>query len=254
MGLHPETRNLFTTITREVLAFLLPLRCAGCDAFLPPQSTRRLCATCRAGLQRIEEPICQVCGIPVGIGPADFALCQRCVKTPPSFGKARALFCYRRSGDGTPDILGSLIRRHKYGPNQALGAVLAELLDGQLPVDADYDVVVPVPLHRRRLIRRGFNQSALLAAALTRKLGCRLDVTSLIRVIATSPQTAQDLDSRRRNVHKAFAVRYPERVAGLKMLLIDDVMTTGATANECARVLRAAGARAVDVLTIARAI
>jgi len=128
------------------------------------------------------------------------------------------------------------------------------MFDEQLPVDADYDVVVPVPLHRRRLIRRGFNQSALLAAAVTRKLGCRLDVAALIRVIATSPQTAQDLDSRRRNVHNAFVVRYPERVAGMKMLLIDDVLTTGATANECARVLRAAGARAVDVLTIARAI
>jgi ComF family protein len=178
----------------------------------------------------------------------------RCAKTPPSFGKARALFSYSASADATADILGSVIRRHKYGPNQALGAVLAQLLEDQLPIDAEYDVVIPVPLHRRRLLRRGFNQSALLAAAVTARLRCRLDVATLIRVIATPPQTAQDLDSRRRNVHKAFAVRYPERVAGLKVLLIDDVLTTGATANECARVLRAAGAGSVDVLTIARAI
>jgi len=237
-----------------VLAFLLPARCAGCDAFLPQQSAYRLCSTCRASLQRIDEPICRTCGIPVGFNGVDFPLCQRCVKAPPSFGKARSLFYYRRSADAAPDILGSVIRRHKYGPNQALGVVLAELLDGQLPVDADYDVALPVPLHRRRLIRRGFNQAALLAAAVSRKLGCRLDVATLIRVIATSPQTAQDLDSRRRNVHNAFAVRYPERIAGLKVLLIDDVLTTGATANECARVLRAAGACAVDVLTIARAL
>jgi ComF family protein len=147
-----------------------------------------------------------------------------------------------------------VIRRHKYGPNQALGAVLAGLLEEGLPVDSDYDVVIPVPLHRRRLLSRGFNQSALLAAAVTGKLRCRLDVASLIRVIATPPQTAQDLESRRRNVHNAFAVRYPERVAGLKVLLIDDVLTTGSTANECARALRAAGAHAVDVLTIARAL
>jgi ComF family protein len=145
-----------------------------------------------------------------------------------------------------------VIRRHKYGPNQALGAVLAGLLEEGLPVDPDYDVVIPVPLHRRRLLSRGFNQSALLAAAVTRKLRCRLDVASLVRVIATPPQTAQDLESRRRNVHNAFAVRYPERVAGLKVLLIDDVLTTGSTANECARALRAAGADTVDVLTIAR--
>jgi ComF family protein len=254
VGPNPKTRDLFSTISREVLAFLLPARCAGCDTFLPPQSARRLCSTCLASLQRIDDPICQTCGVPFTFESADFALCQRCVKAPPSFGKARALFSYRRSADAGTDILGSVIRRHKYGPNQALGAVLAELLDERLPVDTDYDAVVPVPLHRRRLIRRGFNQSALLAAAVTRKLGCRLDVTALIRVIATSPQTAQDLDSRRRNVHNAFAVRYPEGVTGLKILLIDDVLTTGATVNECSKVLRAAGARAVDVLTIARAI
>jgi len=151
-------------------------------------------------------------------------------------------------------MLGAVIRRHKYGPDQTLGAVLAELLADRMPVDTDYDVVMPVPLHRRRLLRRGFNQSALLAAAVTGRLRCRLDVATLIRVIATPPQTAQDLDSRRRNVHNAFAVRYPERVAGLKVLLIDDVFTTGATANECARVLRAAGAHIVDVLTVARAL
>ena len=79
----------------------------------------------------------------------------------------RALLLQRFRGCGGPDILGSVIRRHKYGPNQALGAVLAELLEDQLPIDAQYDVVIPVPLHRRRLLRRGFNQSALLAAAVT---------------------------------------------------------------------------------------
>lgn len=170
------------------------------------------------------------------------------------FGKARALFSYGSAADSPVDILGSVIRRHKYGPNQALGAVLAELLEAGLPVDADYDVVIPVPLHRRRLLKRGFNQSALLAAAVTRKLRCRLDITALTRLISTPPQTAQDLESRRRNVHNAFGVSYPERVAGQKVLLVDDVLTTGATANECARVLRAAGARTVDVLTIARAL
>jgi ComF family protein len=254
MGFKPETRHLFTTIGKEVLAFLLPLRCAGCDTFLPPQSTRRLCLACLANLQPVDDPICRACGTPLTSASAILELCERCAKSPPSFDKARALYFYNASADAGTDILGSVIRRHKYGPNQALGAVLAELLEDQLPLDGQYDVVVPVPLHRRRLLRRGFNQSALLAAAVSARLGCRLDVATLTRVIATSPQTAQDLDSRRRNVHKAFAVRYPERIAGLKVLLIDDVLTTGATANECARVLRAAGAGSVDVLTIARAI
>ena len=184
----------------------------------------------------------------------DQAFCIRCMKSPPAYGRARALFCYNPAADAPPDILGSVIRRHKYGPNQALGVVLAALLEEGLPVDPGYDLVIPVPLHRRRLFKRGFNQSALLAAAVTRKLGASLDITALVRLTATPPQTAQDLESRRRNVHNAFAVSYPERVAGHKVLLVDDVLTTGATANECARVLRAAGARAVDVLTIARAL
>jgi ComF family protein len=252
--LNPNTRHLFTTFGREVLNFLLPVRCAGCDAFVPPQSLHRLCAQCLAGLERLSEPLCRSCGIPLAAGSRDIPVCVRCTQVTPRFDKARALFGYRASYDSQPNVLASVIRRHKYGPQQALGAVLAELLDGALPVDGDYDLVMPVPLHPSRLIRRGFNQSALLAAAVSRKLRRRLDIESLIRVIATVPQTAQDLDSRRRNVHKAFAVRYPHRVADLKVLLIDDVMTTGATANECARVLRAAGARRVDVLTIARAI
>ncbi len=221
---------------------------------MPPQAPRRICAACLVNLQRLDGPICSACGIPVTSGAASVDLCVRCARNPPSFGKARALFCYRTSADTQPDVLGSIIRRHKYGPNQALGAVLAELLDDRLPVDASYHVVIPVPLHRRRLLSRGFNQAALLASAVTRKLGSRLDVATLIRVIATPPQTAQDLDSRRRNVHNAFVVRYPERIARRNVLLVDDVLTTGATANECARVLRAAGAAGVDVLTIARAL
>jgi len=254
VAINPRTRDLFTTIRREVLAFLLPMRCGGCDAFLPAQASGRLCPSCLSNLQPLGDPICYICGVPLHPNVAGFALCLRCAKDPPAFGKARALFCYRPGNDSEPDILGSVIRRHKYGPNQALGAVLAELIEDRLALDDAYDVVIPVPLHRRRLLRRGFNQSALLAMAVTRKLRCRLDVSTLIRVIATPPQTAQDLDSRRRNVHNAFAVRYPERVAGLKVLLIDDVLTTGATANECARLLRAAGADSVDLLTIARAI
>lgn len=248
-----KTGDVFTTFRRELLAFVLPSRCAGCGFFMPPPATRRLCSTCVGKLERVSEPFCHACGLPLTSG-SSLALCIRCAKAPPSFGKARALFCYRAGSDGQPDILGSVIRRHKYGPNQGLGAVLAELLEDGIPMDPGYDVVIPVPLHRRRLFHRGFNQSALLAAAVTRKLRCRLDVTTLVRLIATPPQTAQDLDSRRRNVHNAFAVRYPERVEGLKVLLVDDVLTTGATANECAAALLAAGASAVDVLTIARAL
>jgi ComF family protein len=109
-----------------------------------------------------------------------------------------------------------------------------------------------VPLHRTRLRWRGFNQAALLGVALARRLNCPLDVATLARVHSTPSQTARDRAERRRNVRDAFAVRRPLRVAGQRVLLVDDVMTTGATADECARMLRAAGARRIDVLTLAR--
>jgi len=146
-----------------------------------------------------------------------------------------------------------MIIRHKYGLDQSMGRALAECLGERLPVeDEHYDLVVPVPLHPKRLRWRGFNQAALLAAEVARRLDCKLDTISLVRVVATPPQTALDLETRRRNVRRAFAVRRPDRIVNQRVLLVDDVMTTGATANECARTLRAAGARSVDVFTLAR--
>jgi len=112
--------------------------------------------------------------------------------------------------------------------------------------------VIAVPLHWRRLWWRGFNQAALLAAEIAGRLELALDTSALVRVRWTAPQTARDHDERRRNVRRAFAVRHAPRVAGRRILLVDDVMTTGATADECARTLIGAGARRVDVFTLAR--
>lgn len=179
--------------------------------------------------------------------------CARCLESPPSFRKARAIAAYEAHAEAENSVLASMIRRYKYGPNQSMGCAIAECLGNDLPVYADdYDLVIPVPLHPSRLRWRGFNQAALLAAPVARRLGCKLDVGSLIRVVPTTPQTAKDIQTRRRNVRNAFAVKRPARIANRRVLLIDDVMTTGATANECARALRAAGARSVDVLTLAR--
>jgi ComF family protein len=157
------------------------------------------------------------------------------------------------SGTDGSSAVAALLRRHKYGLDQSLGRALAEYLDAAPALEAGaYDVVIPVPLHRSRLRWRGFNQAALLGAALARRLNCPLDVATLARVRSTASQTARDRAQRTRNVRDAFAVRRPSRVAGRRVLLVDDVMTTGATADECARVLRAAGARRIDVLTLAR--
>ena len=238
-----------------LLNFLFPQRCAACDASMPIDAKRRVCAPCLATIEPPRPPLCAICGASLHTGEAE--RCSHCHTVPPAFDSVRAITRYRTGGadfarDGSGTVA-ALLRRHKYGLDQSLGRALAEYLDAAPPIDAGaYDVVIPVPLHRSRLRWRGFNQAALLGAALARRLKCLLDAATLARVRSTPPQTARDRTQRARNVSNAFAVRRPARVAGRRILLVDDVMTTGATADECARVLRAAGARRVDVLTLAR--
>jgi ComF family protein len=172
---------------------------------------------------------------------------------PPHFRRARAVARYRIAAEDDPESLPAMIRRHKYGLDQSIGRALAEYLPAELPIESDeINLVIPVPLHRRRLWWRGFNQAAILAAEIARRIGAPLDTAALIRMRPTPPQTARSHDDRTRNVRGAFAVPKPARVLGRRVLLVDDVMTTGATADECARTLLRAGAACVDVFTLAR--
>jgi len=242
--------------------FFYPPRCAACDVLLGSDARRRLCAECHSRIDRIPDLLCEVCGIPLAAIHSDapdtdaLAWCTNCRTSPPHFTRARAVVRYRHdAGDDEREVVPSIIRRHKYGLDQSLAHALAECLGDQLPLgDADYDLVIPVPLHSGRLRWRGFNQAAMLAVAVARRLGRPLDLSTLVRVRPTPPQTMQNRAERSKNLRRAFAVKRPAQVASRRILLIDDVMTTGATADECARTLIAAGARRVDVLTLARAV
>lgn len=235
---------------RYLVNFIFPPRCAGCAIRLPIDAANRVCARCIAEIERLKEPLCEVCGIPMVAGGA---WCERCAAAPPHFSRARAITIYGDGGDDAGGVVGSIIRRHKYGLDQSLSRALAECLGARLPLDdRDYDVVIPVPLHRGRLRWRGFNQAAMLGAVVARRIARPLDAATLTRVRATPPQTARNRRERRENMRGAFTVRRPARIANHSVLLVDDVMTTGATADECARMLIRAGARRVDVLTLAR--
>jgi ComF family protein len=256
--------------------FFYPPRCAACNVRLGSGAVRRLCAECLAHIDRMPEAVCDVCGnlldshrdqAQLANGPE---WCTNCRLSPPHFTRARAVVRYRHdssdAGDGAGareaddaghvvDVVPSIIRRHKYGLDQSLAHALAECLGDELPLGAaDYDVIIPVPLHIGRLRWRGFNQAAMLAGAVARRMDRPLDLRTLVRVRETPAQTRQNRVERIRNLKRAFAVRRPARIASRRILLIDDVMTTGATADECARTLLAAGARRVDVLTLARAV
>jgi ComF family protein len=237
----------------ELVNFLYPPRCASCGAPFDISTSFRVCDDCLDRAEPIPEPRCEICGAPLESSVSNESRCVRCIAHRPAFRRARALARYRSSAEDEPGTLPALLRRHKYGLDQAAGRALAEFIDGQFPLDAgDYDIVVPIPLHRRRLWWRGFNQAALLAAEVAHRTGLPLDAASVVRSRFTPPQTARDHDDRRRNVARAFAVRRPASIRGRRVLLIDDVMTTGATADECARAIIAAGAISVDVFTLAR--
>lgn len=146
------------------------------------------------------------------------------------------------------------LHRLKYGRDVSLAPALASVLTTRAHNTSEYDCVLPVPLHRTRLRWRGFNQSLLLARGLCGGRRGRLAPWPLARRRATPPQVGLGETERRRNVRDAFVVVRPDSIRGATVLLVDDVMTTGATVDECARVLRRAGARHVDVLVLLRAL
>jgi len=201
-----------------------------------------------AKLQFISPPVCGCCGAPFEIVVDDGQLCGACIAHPPAYRRARAALVY---GDVSRDLVLAL----KYQGRRDSLALLASWMANAAPeLLQDADLIVPVPLHYLRLVRRGFNQSVWLAAALSRASGVRLSVDALKRVRSTPIQGGLSAEGRRRNVQGAFRIRSGKErlVKDQKILLVDDVLTTGATAEACSRALTRAGASCVDVLTLAR--
>jgi len=226
------------------LDLLFPPFCPVCQAPLGAGRRDPLCGTCWQGLERLAPPWCRRCGVALSIE----GLCGECRTRRRPFSYARAAVRYG-------PIAREALHAFKFGGRRALAAPLAELLAelglGALPGAAP-DLLVPVPLHARRERARGYNQSALLATRLGQVWGVPVALDALGRATATAPQTDLDAAARRQNVRGAFVARRPELIVGRHVLLVDDILTTGATAGECARCLTRAGAAAVGVLTVAR--
>jgi ComF family protein len=240
--------NLLGAMARGILDRLFPWSCLGCGQ----ADSSPLCPLCLARVGWITGPCCRRCGIPVGSPPE--RVCGRCLIDPPCFRRLRAVACYR-SGHEDHDPLGSALRTLKYGARRALAAPLSRILAERLPfASREHDVVAPVPLHLARLRERGFNQALLLAREPAARLGVAIDARLLVRIRATAPQVGLGEAERRQNLRAAIAVRSDRRVEGLRILLVDDVCTTTATADACSRALLAAGAAAVDVAVLARAL
>jgi ComF family protein len=201
-----------------------------------------------AKLQFLSDPVCARCGAPFEIAVDPEQVCGACLARSPAYDRARAALVY---GDISRDLVLGLKYQGRRDGLFMLGSWMASAGAALL---AEADLVVPVPLHYVRLVRRGYNQSAWLAAEVSRQSGVRLSVDALKRVRRTPIQGGLSADGRRRNVQGAFRVRRSRQklVRGRRIVLIDDVLTTGATVEACARTLRRAGAACVDVVTLAR--
>ncbi|MBI5397803.1 MAG: ComF family protein [Verrucomicrobia bacterium] len=232
-----------------VRGLFYPAECAVCAAALDPAATASaLCEACGAELRPLRRPFCGRCNLPFeGDITADFR-CAHCAEL--AFHFERAVCGCRLSG-----VARECIHAFKYRRALWLGAELVALLSAAARERvrwAEVDVVVPVPLFGARQREREFNQADWLARRLVRALGGRVCAGNLIRLRDTAQQALLSPSERRENVRDAFAVRRPAVFTGRRVAVVDDVFTTGATTDECARVLRTAGARSVLVLTVAR--
>jgi len=222
----------------DVLAELFyPQRCVGCER----RASDVLCRGCFEALPLVGRPFCGRCGAPTAF---EVFGCGECRTRDFGFDGARAPLRYEGVGK-------ELVHALKYrGYLGVVGKVMGPLMSGVLDVGARFDLVTPVPLHRSRLARRGFNQAELMAKSVAQRISAPvLDKLKLVR--RTRDQIELSADARRENVSGAFVSRAP--VAG-RVLLVDDVFTTGATLSECARVLRRAGAEEVQALTLCRTV
>ena len=235
-------------VAHGAAGLVLPRRCLACGT--PVAGDGALCAECWPAVRFLGPPLCAVCGYPFEFDPGAGALCGACAAQQPAFDRARSVFVYDSASRG-PLLAFKHADRTDAAPTFArlMAVAAADLLP-------DADMIVPVPLHRRRLLARRFNQSALLAQALGRETAVAAIPDLMVRTRHTPSQGGLSATARRRNVTGAFAVRdgMADNVRGARVLMVDDVYTTGATVGACATALRRCGAAAVDVITLARVV
>ncbi len=228
---------------RAIVGLALPPRCAGCG--IPVADDHRFCATCWGGLRFLGPPWCAACNAPFAFDRGAGAVCGGCLADPPRHAGVRAAVAYG-------PVARALALRLKYGGRIAVAETMARQMRRLMPEGAA--LLVPVPLHRWRIWTRGFNQAALIADALARTTGVPHGRDVLIRTRRTAPLRGLGGRQRAKMVAGAFAVADGRRATlrGKAVVLVDDVHTSGATANACTRALLKAGAASVTILCWAR--
>jgi len=235
-------RVLLRSAVRWALDFALPPRCAGCGAIVG--EVHSFCLDCWKTIEFLGNSGCETCGTP--LQATEQKTCGACLARPPRIARTRAAVAY-------DELSRSLAIRLKYGRKVAIARTMARYMAPLVGEGGDR-VLVPVPLHRSRIWRRGFNQSALIASELARRLGIAADPVVLRRIRRTPPLKGLSPLQRRKTVAGAFRVRDKQKIAGKTIILIDDVLTTGSTAEACAWTLKRAGAARVELVSWARVV
>lgn len=232
----------------NALNLLLPARCLCCGEAVAEQGS--VCSECWGNLRFLGQPACYCCTQPFEYAIGKNALCAACIASPPAYDRAAAVLRYDAASS-------SLITRFKYADQIHAAKHYAKwMARSGAELIAEADIITPVPLHRRRLFSRRYNQSALLARALAQQVKLPYVPDVLLRIRHTPPQASLNRSHRQKNLRGAF-IPNPKQTLSLKdknILLIDDVTTTGATLNACARVLKKAGASRVYVVALAKTV
>ncbi|HEY0626885.1 MAG TPA: ComF family protein [Allosphingosinicella sp.] len=231
---------------RHIVDFALPPRCLGCGAVTAEQHS--FCLTCWQSLTFLGEPCCHHCGLPFEYEVGESVECAGCIADPPEFDTVRTAVAYG-------EIARKVALTLKYGGRPAAAATIAHFLQRHLLGEQDA-ILAPVPLHRSRIWRRGYNQSALIAQALSRASGLPVQLDLIRRVKSTPPLKGMSRRQRAETVRGAFHLAPGAKplIAGRSVTLIDDVYTTGATVRACAKLLKREGAAQVNILCWARVV
>lgn len=241
-------KQLLSEISRAILNLVYPIYCQGCRGKLPYDNNRYLCQECLEQIKLNRPPFCIRCGRPLSGGEDTKTLCPDCLNKNRHF--ERAWQCCQYQG-----LIKELIHKFKYERKLFLKGALIEILDNFTRTCIDYkdiEAIIPVPMHQVNTSRRGFNQAAILSEGLSKKLGVGFSGSCLFKIRRTKQQVNLDKVARFNNIKAAFRAKKDVGLKGKRLLLVDDVFTTGATAEECSKALTAAGAKAVWVLTLAR--
>jgi ComF family protein len=233
----------------RLFQFLLPAQCPCCEKFLEEGQTG-ICPDCLSQIHWIEPPFCSICGTPFLSKEVKNHSCGHCLTRKKYFKMARALGAYQGS-------LQEAIHQWKYQGKTTLTSFFGEWMTERIHLYWDpglFDLLIPVPLYPQRLRQRGFNQVLLLVKELSRRTGIPYGKKVLQKRKATIPQVNLSGAEREKEVRGSFHTTEKETLKGKSILLVDDVYTTGATVNECSKVLLAAGAERVDVFTLAHAL